>query len=313
MEHKNIQIAEEYSEKILNELRDEIKSCVSGSDFSIVTTGSFARREASEVSDIDYFFIFENNDDPKKIKAVCEAAKIEIQKIVNKMPSTTGAFGGKSFIEDMLNNIGGNNDTNNKLTRRILLLLESDWIFGKDRLVVFRRRILDRYVKNTITDHQLCRFLLNDIIRYYRTICVDFEYKTEEESKPWGTRNVKLAFSRKLLYFSGVLVVGETAQRTYRVKMDKLERYFSMHPIERINKICGQKAEQVLVFYDEFIKTMSNIENRKVMDAVTSARDTHSEEFRKLKNEGHHFTWALGKLLHDTYPETHPIHTAIVF
>jgi len=46
------------------------------------------------------------------------------------------------------------------------------------------------------------RFLLHDLIRYYRTICVDFEYKTYENGKPWGDRNIKIQFSRKFLYFS---------------------------------------------------------------------------------------------------------------
>ena len=70
----------------------------------------------------------------------------------------------------------------------------------QDQLYDLRREILERYVANEIADHQLALFLLNDIIRYYRTVAVDYEFKTieNEDPKPWALRNIKLVFSRKL-------------------------------------------------------------------------------------------------------------------
>ena len=105
---------------------------------------------------------------------------------------------------------------------------------------------LNDNVRGQATSHQFTLFLLNDIIRDDRTICVDFEFKTIQDAnpKPWGTRNIKLVFSRKLLYFSGVLIVAETAQRSYDEKMRLLKLLLGKPAIERVMHICGPRSFQ---------------------------------------------------------------------
>jgi hypothetical protein len=82
----------------------------------------------------------------------------------------------------------------------MLLLLEGEWLVNEAGFHSLRREILQRYIGDKMTDHQLSLFLLNDVIRYYRTMAVDYEFKTNEgdKPKPWGIRNIKLVFSRKL-------------------------------------------------------------------------------------------------------------------
>ena len=215
----------------------------------------------------------------------------------------------------MCENIGGQDDKNDKITRRLLFLLESDWLYNKKAAEQYREAIVDRYIKNTITDHQISRFLLNDLIRYYRTMCVDFEYKTAEVGKPWGTRNIKLQFSRKLIYFSGILIAAESAQRTYPYKKNITLELIELTPIERILKICGTTAHRALELYDRFLEKISDKSIRDITDKVTADRKTHDEypEFRDLKNAGHHFSWELARLLKQTYDSSHPIHNALIF
>jgi hypothetical protein len=75
-------------------------------------------------------------------------------------------------------------------------------------------------------------------------MCVDFEYKTVEEGKDWGIRNIKLIFSRKLIYFSGVLIAAQMAQRTYKEKLEIAEHLMDLTPLERIMEVCGISANK---------------------------------------------------------------------
>ena len=114
-----------------------------------------------------------------------------------------------------------------------------------------------------------------------------------------------------MLYFSGILVVAETAQRSYLEKIKILKTLLSMPVIDRITSVCGPRSLQALELYDHFLEQLSREEVRRSLDAVSEA-DRLSEPFRSLKDQGHHFTWKLMSLLRDTYDTSHPIHRALV-
>jgi hypothetical protein len=178
-----------------------------------------------------------------------------------------------------------------------------------------RRQILERYIGEGMTDHQLALFLLNDIIRYYRTMAVDYEFKTNEgeNPKPWGIRNIKLVFSRKLLYASGLFSVAMTADRSREQKIALLETLFDMPVIDRMIEMCGRpNMEAVLASYDHFLDRLESGGARERLKGL-ERHERNDPLFRELKNEGHHFTRELLKLFEATFDSTHPIHRAIVF
>lgn len=244
-----------------------------------------------------------------------EAVKEAIAAIVPISPAEGGAFAQVERLDTLIRNIGGEYDDNHNITRRMLLLLEGEWLFNEEGLKDIRRKILERYIADGITDHQLALFLLNDIVRYYRTMAVDYEFKTVETSKvkPWGIRNIKLIFSRKLLYASGLFSVAMTADRTRSDKISRLEMLFDMPVIDRMVAICGtSNAENVLRSYDHFL---SKLEDEGIRSHLKSLdREGRKDPiFRELKNEGHHFTRELLKLFERTFDTTHPIRRAIIF
>ena len=311
MERTATEITSSYSEKAINELRGTLTEILPDSKVLVVTVGSFARREASDQSDLDFFVIYEKNEesakeDYKKIRRVFEESGVW-------MPATDGSFAELENSDEMVKNVGGNNDTTERLTRRMLFLLECEWLYNEKYFQELFDEIIKIYVKDTITQHQLCRFLLNDLIRYYRTICVDFEYKTTEKGKSWGDRNIKLMFSRKLLFFSGLLTIAETVQHTCDTKREILRTNLRLTPIDRTKKICGTKADKVLSLYDEFLDKLSTKSVRDMLNKTEDNRDNHSEAFRNLKNKGHHFSSELSRLLSETYDTAHPIHHALKF
>jgi hypothetical protein len=119
-------------------------------------------------------------------------------------------------------------------------------------------------------------------------------------------------FSRKLLYFSGILIAAESAQLTYKDKIERSLWLLSLTPIQRVRAICGVRADTALQIYCEFLKSLSDQKVRKFCEKITVDRKTHTDEFRAIKNRGHHFTWALANLLKDTYGTGHAIHTALL-
>ena len=72
--------------------------------------------------------------------------------------------------------IGLDADTNTNFTRRMLLLLESRELHGR-RAALGDRADPRPLPYESHTRRRPPRFLLNDVVRYWRTICVDFEGK----------------------------------------------------------------------------------------------------------------------------------------
>jgi hypothetical protein len=309
---KAIERARDFSKEKVLLLREAIKDIVPAGEM-IVINGSFARREASVGSDIDFSIVtcMTGKSEPNWAESVREA----IGAIVPVEPAEGGAFARVEHLETLISNIGGDHDDNHNITRRMLLLLEGDWLFNEAGLKNIRRRILERYIAEGMKDHQLALFLLNDVVRYYRTMAVDYEFKTVETSKvkPWGIRNIKLMFSRKLLYASGLFSVGITADRTRSSKISKLEELFELTVIDRMIAICGKNNVQpVLDSYDRFLDELESEQTRDHLKAL--GRDGREDViFRELKNEGHHFTRELLKLFEQTFDTTHPIRRAIIF
>lgn len=314
-----IEQAKAYSEGKIGQLRASLSALGLPNTETVLTCGSYARREASSESDIDFFIITErpvgNGAEDKEASRLEASIRDAITKIVKTEPAAGGAFSTIEPHNGMVLNIGGENDNNQKITRRMLFLLEGEWLTNQDKFREVRKEILDRYITPAITDHQLALFLLNDIIRYYRTMAVDYEFKTVEgdNPKPWGLRNIKLVFSRKLLYASGLFSVALTADRYREEKIRILEKLFDMPVVDRMIDICGTaRMEGVLKCYNYFLEKLENEEVRKKLNSL--GRDQRDDLlFRELKNEGHHFTRELLRLFETTFDSTHPIRRAVMF
>lgn len=202
--------AAEYTTTQLRERSEAFASGGLARDMTVVVFGSWARNELTDGSDDDWAVLvgreFADYD-----RDVVHAMALAQQHLGadEKEPGSQQVFGVPFDIDGLVDHIGLDDDTNRNLTRRMLLLLESRELAGDIHAECWGK-VLERYLLFGIKNNRPPRFLLNDLVRYWRTICVDFEGKhrdTGGEDPKWVTRNAKLRTSRKLLFAGGLVPI----------------------------------------------------------------------------------------------------------
>lgn len=289
--------ARERSEDILNTLRSVAEDLsTENSDLVIGVNGSVARREATSGSDVDLFFLTRSGD--------CEAAKSAqdeysarlVAKGI-KMPAHGGVFEDPLHTTQLTATIGGEDDTNTYITRRMLYLLEGEWVANKDGFNRLRSELIARYISEDLDDQKIVRFFLNDVIRYWRTICVDFENKTAGSTKPRAIRLVKLRLSRMLLYVAGIAAARQTVDRDAATKRETLAELLGCPPLERLTQIHGpDKMMPVKALYATFLSALDREEVRSQLE-LPGAKGLSTAEFEQLTEVAREFKAELLSLL----------------
>ena len=271
-----------------------------GTDSSLVigVNGSYARREATEGSDVDLFFLTNGNDITSTRRQQERFQSLLESELQMKLPTLGGVFSCPLTMKQ-IEEIGGQPDNNVTITRRMLLLLEGEWIFNELGFRNMRRKILKRYLHDEPGKDKICMFLLNDIIRYWRTICVDLEHKTYGGGKAREIRLIKLRFSRMLLYVSGIFSVGIGYGLPAEKKMEQLESTFTQYPIERMRDIVGQRLDTVLEIYAEFLEALDDAATRERLESGLSG----TEDFEHLTSRARLFRDSLHCMLRRQFPE----------
>lgn len=307
-----------YSVKKINAIQTDLDRCStlasSQKDVCVIVTGSYGRNEASPESDMDWFIVANETLEQSKKDIILNEVTEVVNKHVEKNAGSTGTFENIISINTLKSNYGGDKETNQDFTRRMLYLLESKSLFNTEMYSRLKQEILELYIKSDLQDHTINRFMLNDVIRYYRTMCTDYEYKVSEGGKTWGVRKIKLRFSRKLLYFSGMLTVASTCYLTRQDKIETTLELLNMAPQERISFIVGDNSTiKLLKIYNEFISEISKAEVRSELEKVERDNRQDVDIYRKLKNSSQHFEWEMEKIMTVCFPKSHPIHTALIF
>ena len=292
-----LQRANDEAERQIGLMR-ELANGVIGDDPDIVVgvNGSVARREVTSGSDVDLFFLVRNGD-VQRARDIQGALRKKLREADIKMPANDGVFENPLPAEELLKKIGGEADTNEFTTRRMLFLLEGEWLHNPDGFHQIRIDLISHYVDNEIDDRKLCRYLLNDIIRYWRTICVDFEQKTADGEKPRAIRLIKLRFARMMLYFGGVAAICKTMDMPAADKRATLGRTFAVPPIERLRDVFGSsETRPVLAAYATFLSSLDDAHVRSQLSlAGRSGMDT--KEYSELVEVAREFRTALETLL----------------
>ena len=282
------------------------------SDCDFVVFGSLARNEFTSGSDLDWTLLIDGVSKPDHQNTVVDLRN-KLRESGYNDPGTTGTFGGMAFSHDMIHHIGGFEDGNKNTTRRLLLLLESFPVSKQNNSVVYKnviKNILTRYLNKSFTtgDLKFPRFLLNDIVRYWRLICVDFAAKEwEEREHKWVLRNIKLRFSRKLLFVAGMLMCysfNENGKNNldqdskledvinefvFKTPLEILAAFLVKHQLKEI-------AEDLFDSYDYFLSVLNNESKRKHLEGLSPKDINEDKTYQNLRKRGHIYQNSLTKM-----------------
>jgi len=325
-----IRRCQEASEKIRNQLSELLltgEKRLLSEDANFVVFGSLARREWTAGSDLDWTYLIDGESNPEHLPITQRIAKLLEASQFSK-PGPTGIFGNMAFSHEIIHQIGGTNDTNRNMTQRILLLLESRPLgerLAYDRVIA---GILYRYLQEDtsfITAYgkstKIPRFLLNDIVRFWRTMAVDFASKQRERAGDgWALRNIKLRMSRKLIFVSGLLTcfscLHDPSPALSELKVgggeaieplvNHLKRYVNSTPLEIV-------AHSLLVYgvpdnislklfgsYDSFLGQLSDPDIRTHLKDLKSEAADSSMIFQAMRKTSHDFQDALNAVFFES-------------
>lgn len=220
----------------------------------VFAAGSLGRLESGEKSDFDVFMISDANDDrDTNTPSVSRLEEYEVFAALIQINTTLGfpRFSGdgrflKTYeLREMIRATGSpKDDSENLFTARMLLLLESQVVTNPDLYERAIKQVIQHYFRDTVGKKEFKPlFFLNDILRYWRTLCLNYEEHRNESGRPWLKKNLNLKFSRKLTIFSTVLFLlsGRLTDHS------KIKDLFQLTPIQRLAEALDAIEDEALV------------------------------------------------------------------
>lgn len=225
-----------------------------GFRYTIYVTGSMAREEGTYNSDLDAFFLIKGS------KGRISASRISDIRIFNQVIDVTelakfpdfsndGEYLEFIYSDDMVEHLGSRSDDYfNLFTARMLILLEGQFLWNPNLFNQIRNDIISHYFSD-FHDHSdgfLPIFLLNDVLRFWRTLCLNYEHKKQwrlsgkEDRAKGHLDNLKLKMSRLLTCYSFVSCL---LAKQSPVTPDCIEEICRKTPINRLMFISEKYPE----------------------------------------------------------------------
>src|SRR5882724_2823389 len=259
------------TEERIKELQDAEKLC--GDKACVYATGSFGRREASQHSDLDIFIVGEGTIEQPALDPLDEIlVKADLIDATRAMKIRDFSGGGEYLkhytVDELIGALGTpEDDASNTFTARLLLLLESSPLLGEQVYHRITKKVIAAYWKD-YEDHKhdfMPAFLANDILRMWRTFCVNYEAFTQtdppEKKAKRKLKNYKLKHSRLLTCYSGLLYLMAVFVHNKTVSPTDAVKMINLTPTQRLEWLRSQPhlkpahptIERLIARYEEFL------------------------------------------------------------
>lgn len=256
----------------ITELRDWLTAAeaeaLTGNSACVYATGSVGRGDASEHSDLDVFVV--STGELKQLDGIRLLAKLIDATYAVKFPpfSGDGEYLQIHKVGELIGLLGTREDDHtNVFTARLLLLLESRPILGTTVYEAALRQVIDSYWRD-FDDHEpefLPIFLVNDISRYWKVLCVSYEAAgppaSDGEKAKRRLNNYKLKHSRLLTCYSALLYFASLLRQTKSVSRDDAFTMATLTPLDRLLAIRvaspdrREDIDKLLAAYAAFLET----------------------------------------------------------
>ncbi len=237
-------------------------------------TGSVARGEASSHSDLDVFIVSKGTRQDPLLKRLDEILiKADLIQATKKLGFPPFSGDGEYLTSHVVSELTGalgkpHDDSSNTFTARLLLLLESKPLLGKSIYEQVIDDVIAAYWKD-YPDHKgqfQPAFLANDILRMWRTFCVNYEARTSsippEKKAKRKLKNFKLKHSRLLTCYSALLYLLAAYVESTTVSPEGVRHMVSLTPTERLEWLLRNSRwaaahaalKELLSRYEDFLK-----------------------------------------------------------
>lgn len=259
-------------------------------DGCVYAVGSAGRGELGNSSDLDVFVV--TNDKPSRLDEILvQAALIRTMRQFRLPdPSNEASFLRLHGAEELEQRLGAVEDDSlqNTFTARMLLLLESQPFYGTEGY----RRLLDRVVKAYWRNHERHRddylpmLLVNDIVRYWRVVLLNYEAKfarkereakiaegdIHKHAKEKRLASYKLRFARCMTCYSMIVALlwesRFSAAGKPHVSPETMLALVDLSPIQRMQRVlaganaenankCAKLIAELLELYLEYLRSRS--------------------------------------------------------
>lgn len=257
----------------------------------VYLTGSFGRGEAGSHSDLDLFIAgYPAEKDSKNLPSlsrldqICVKADLVHSTRALAFPefSGDGEYLEHYTVQQLVRTLGSkDDDATNTFTARLLLLLESRALLGTNEHQAAIDSVIAAYWRD-YEDHKddfVPAFLSNDILRLWRTFCVNYEARTttepEEKRAKRKLKNHKLKHSRLLTCYSALAYLGGTYALSGTVTPDAAREMVRLTPTMRLEKLAEtsglesvrEQIEKIIACYEKFL-SQTDAEEGELVDRL---------------------------------------------
>ena len=264
-----IRLRKAYATKRLDKLRAQIANLQSPrkfSDLCIYVTGSYGRLEASRYSDLDIFLVSKGNLGENPVSAIDKTLlDADLIRVARRMRfpefSNEGEYLTVHYLDDLTSRLGGRDDDfRNHFTARLLLLLESRPLHNESVYRSVLEAIVESYFRD-FHDHETSFrpvFLINDVMRFWRTLCLNYEHRRNRPKKDpvhknkSHLKNAKLKFSRLLTCYSLIALLSHRRDATVPEELLEMVQLAPLDRLDRLASLQPHTQEDVLAMKEAY-------------------------------------------------------------